>query len=157
MSVFWLAYGTAVHSPEIVTSSIVGAPFMIWLLVLLDATQRREGIARAAGSVTAVAVLPGLAFGWNAGLLGLGLLIVATRMPQLLQLVRATHAHGVSTSSWLLGASGVALWLMYYALTDKTFAAITMGAALSTNLFIAGLACARHRVARARRPVLAVA
>ena len=37
--------------------------------------------------------LPALVLGWDAGLLGIGILVVATRMPQLPELVRAaTHA-----------------------------------------------------------------
>lgn len=114
LSACWVSYGTAVHSPEIVTSSIVGAPFMIWLLAMLDGARRRRDLLRVAASVSVSAVLPALLLGWNAGILGLGVLIVATRMPQLFGLVRAAHAHGVSTSSWLLGAAGVALRLVNY-------------------------------------------
>jgi uncharacterized protein with PQ loop repeat len=84
-------------------------------------------------------------FGWNAGLLGIGVLVVATRAPQLAQLFRARHAEGVSATSWLLGATSVSLWLVYYVATSRTAAAITMAAALVANLSIVMLAVARHR------------
>jgi hypothetical protein len=78
-----VADGTAVRSPEIVMSSILGAPFMIRLLAMLDGAARRRDHLRVVASVSVSAVLPGLALGWNAGLAGPGVLIVATQMPQL--------------------------------------------------------------------------
>ena len=89
--------------------------------------------------------LPAAMLGWNAGLLGIGVLVVATRVPQLIQLVRARHALGVSTASWLLGAASVALWLTYYVATSRPAAAVMMGVALATNLSIAAMATVRHR------------
>lgn len=145
MSVFWLAYGLASHSREIVAGSLVGAPFFIGLLWMLDRGERWRGLGRAAIAVATTTWLPAALFGWNAGLLGIGTLVVATRAPQLAQLVRARHAQGVSVASWLLGATSVTLWLAYYVATSRTAAAVTMGAALVANLSIVVLAVARHR------------
>jgi uncharacterized protein with PQ loop repeat len=161
MSAFWLAYGVATGSIEIVAASLAGVPFLVWLLWMLDRAERWQGLGRAAVAVAVTTWLPAALLGWNAGLLGIGVLVVATRMPQLTQLVRAHHARGVSTGSWLLGATSVALWLSYYVATSRTAAAITMGAALVTNVSIVALAIARHRGSRlapsARTPALATA
>jgi uncharacterized protein with PQ loop repeat len=148
MSAFWLAYGVATRSNEVVAASLSGVPFFVWLLCMLDPTVRRRGLGRAAVAVAVTTWLPAALLGWDAGLLGIGVLVVATRMPQLAQLVRAHHARGVSTGSWLLGSASVALWLSYYVATSRTAAAITMAAALLTNVSIVALAFARHRGTR---------
>jgi uncharacterized protein with PQ loop repeat len=146
MSSFWLAYGLAIGSAEILAASIAGLPFFVWLLAMLSPSDRWRGLGRASIAVVAVTWLPALVLGWDAGLLGIGILVVATRMPQLAELVRVRHARGVSVGSWLLGSLSVALWLGYYAGTSRTAAAVTMGLALATNLTIVALALARHRV-----------
>ena len=74
--------------------------------------------------------------------------MVATRMPQLVELVRVRHARGVSTASWLLGSLSVSMWLCYYAASSMTAAAASMGLALVANLAIVALALYRHRTAR---------
>jgi uncharacterized protein with PQ loop repeat len=156
MSAFWLAYGVATSSIEIVAASLAGVPFLVWLLCMLDWAERRRGLGRAAVAVAVTTWLPAALLGWNAGLLGIGVLVVATRLPQLAQLIRAHHARGVSTGSWLLGATSVAMWLTYYVATSRTAAAVTMGAALLTNVSIVAMAYARHRTTRcapALRPV----
>jgi uncharacterized protein with PQ loop repeat len=148
MSGFWLAYGVAVDAPPIVVASLAGAPFNVALLRRLAAPERRRGLSRAGVAVAATTVAPAALFGWNAGLLGIGLLVVATRAPQLVQLVRAQHADGVSVGSWLLGVASVALWLGYYVATARTAAAATMLAALACNLGIVALTVLRHRGVR---------
>jgi uncharacterized protein with PQ loop repeat len=153
MSAFWLGYGIAVRSPEIDVSVLAAAPFLCWLLALLSPVARWGGVVRALAAVGACAVVPALFFGWNVGLLGIGALTVATRMPQLVQLVRARHADGVSVSSWIMGAASVGLWLAYYASTSRYAAAASMLAALLANLSIVMLTTLRHRQVR-RQPVL---
>jgi uncharacterized protein with PQ loop repeat len=148
-SVFWLAYGVASHSDQIVAASVIGAPFLIGLLARLDQAARRRGIAHAALAVAATTWLPAALFGWNAGLLGVGVLVVATRAPQLTQLLGTRHARGVSATAWLLGAVSVAMWLAYDVSTSRTAAAVTMVAALVANLSIVTLAVTRHRGGRA--------
>jgi uncharacterized protein with PQ loop repeat len=145
MSVYWLAYGLAVRSPQIIVSVLAAAPFLCWLLALLEPSASLRGVARAACATAFAAFLPAALFGWSVGLLGLGVVIVATRMPQLVQLVRATHADGVSVASWLYGAASVGLWLAYYVSTTKLAAAATMAAALAMNLSIVAFTLARHR------------
>jgi uncharacterized protein with PQ loop repeat len=155
MSGFWLAYGVAVRSPEIVAASVAGAPFNVALLAHLARHERRRGLWHAACAVAGVTVVPAVLFGWGAGLLGIGVLVVATRAPQLVQLVRARHAHGVSVSSWTLGVTSVALWLAYYLSTSQHAAACTMTAALACNVAIVSLTVVRHRGAASTVPALA--
>lgn len=145
MSAYWLAYGLVVRSPEIIASVLVAAPFLCWLLWLLDPQERTRGLVPAILIVLACAFGPAALFGWSAGVLGLGVVIVGTRMPQLLQLVRQREVVGVSVGSWLLGASSVALWLAYYLSVHHLAAAATMCAALVANLSIAALATLRQR------------
>jgi uncharacterized protein with PQ loop repeat len=145
MSLFWLAYGAASGGTEVVVASIVGLPFLVVLLARLEPAARWRGLATAAVALGVVACVPAAILGWDAGLLGLGALIVATRLPQLVELVRSDHARGVSTGSWLLGSLNVTLWLIYYAATARTYAATTMGIALTANLAIVALALLRHR------------
>jgi MtN3 and saliva related transmembrane protein len=146
MSLFWLGYGLSVRSIEIVVSSIAGLPCLVLLLAMLPSSVRWRGVVWGAASLGVMACVPAALFGWDVGLLGLGTLIVATRVPQLVQLVRATHADGVSTGSWLLGSLNVSLWLVYYVSTSRSAAAISMGSALVTNLLIVALVLVRHRV-----------
>jgi uncharacterized protein with PQ loop repeat len=149
MSSFWFAYGLAIGSVEILVASVAGLPFFAWLLAMLEPRDRWLGLVRAAAAVGVVTWLPSALLGWNAGLLGIGVLVVATRMPQLVELVRVRHARGVSAGSWLLGSLSVVLWLGYYLGTARAAAAATMSAALVTNLTIVALAVVRHRGALA--------
>ncbi len=145
MSGFWLAYGLAVRSPEIVAATIAGTPFLCWLLWLLDPRERRRGLVPAAVVVLACAFAPAALFGWSAGVLGLGVVIVGTRLPQLVQLLRQREVVGVSVGSWVLGATSVSLWLGYYVSVGHVAAAFVMAAALAANVSIAGLAALRQR------------
>ena len=145
MTFVWLAYGASVGSPEVVASALCGLPFLVVLLARLDPTTRWRSLTIAAGLLGVVVGVPTAALGWDAGLLGLGGVIVLTRLPQLRQLVWARHADGVSTGSWLLGSLNVGLWLVFYATTHHAVAAATMGIAMATNLSIVGLAVLRHR------------
>jgi uncharacterized protein with PQ loop repeat len=152
MSGFWLAYGIASRSPEIVVASLVGLPFLVDLLARLTVADRRQGLARGAAAVVVAAWLPTALLGWDGGLLGIGVLVVATRAPQFTQVVRAHHADGVSVTSWLLGSCSVAMWLGFYVGTGRAAAAVTMGAALVANLSIVAMTVIRHRGRRAVSP-----
>jgi uncharacterized protein with PQ loop repeat len=149
MSGFWLAYGVACGAVEIVAASLAGLPFVVALLGHLEPRARRRGAVRAAAAVIVTVWVPTAWLGWDAGLLGIGVLVVATRAPQLLQLLGARHATGVSAGSWLLGVTSVGLWLAYYVATARPFAAASMAAALAANAAIVVLATRRHRGGRA--------
>lgn len=153
MAMYWIAYGIAVGSPEVIIGTSLSMPLLIWLLVMLDGAERRRGMVRGAASILLAAWLPAAVFGWSVGLLGLGVLMVSTRLPQLLELIRADHADGVSTASWVTGAASVTLWFVYYVSSSMTAAAVTMVLACSANVSIVVMARIRHRgsVQRARR------
>ncbi|HEV2428172.1 MAG TPA: hypothetical protein VGS61_08135, partial [Acidimicrobiales bacterium] len=89
--------------------------------------------------------------GWNAGVLGVGVVMTVTRMPQLIELVRERDAAGVSAASWFLGVAGCALWAAYYAATGLTAALVATAAAGLASLAIALLAAWRHAGARSWR------
>ena len=49
MSSFWLAYGLATGSAEILAASICGGlPLLVWLLAMLEPSDLRRGLGRAA-------------------------------------------------------------------------------------------------------------
>ncbi len=150
MSIFCLGYGAAVGSTVVVVSALLGLPFLVVLLARLHPAARLRGLARGLVATIVLAWLPAALLGWDAGLLGLGALIVATRMPQLIELARASHAVGVSTGSWLLGSLNVTLWLVYYVATGRGYAAATMCVALVANLVIVALTLTRHRLGSRR-------
>jgi uncharacterized protein with PQ loop repeat len=145
MAMYWLSYGLAAHSAQVIVGTAAGVPLMVWLLAMVEPTDLRRGLARGTAAIVATTWIPALLFGWDAGLLGIGVLMVATRFPQLLELVRADHARGVSTGSWVMGSVSVTMWLCYYAISNMSAAAISMAFALGMNLAIVAMAVARHR------------
>lgn len=158
MSGFWIAYGSSVGSAQVIVSATVSIPLLTWLVVLLDRREAVRGLLLAVAVVGVCAGLPADRLGWSAGVLGLGIVIVGTRMPQLLQLLRSRHADGVSVTSWLTGAASVVLWLAYYSTTGQVAAAVTMAAACCMNASIVVLTLRRHRTnAPELAPALAIA
>jgi uncharacterized protein with PQ loop repeat len=145
MAMFWLCYGFAAHSAQVIAGTAAGVPLMVWLLAMVDPTELRKGLARGAAAIVLTTWVPALLLGWDAGLLGIGVLMVVTRFPQLLELVRVDHARGVSSGSWIIGSVSVTMWLIYYASSRMTAAAISMAFALAMNLAIVAMAVVRHR------------
>src|SRR5579863_2431210 len=62
MSVVWLAYGLSSHSHEIVAGTLIGAPFFVWLLSMLDPMDRWRGLGRAALAVAPTTWVPAALF-----------------------------------------------------------------------------------------------
>lgn len=153
MGGFWIAYGTAVHSPEIVLGSLTLLPMQLSIVSRLRPLDPAV-VGRAAGFFALCCVAPTLVLGWDAGVLGVGVAMTVTRMPQLIELVREPDASGVSAASWYVGAAGCALWIAYYASTGMAAALIATAAAGLTSLAIAGLATWRHVGSRPRLTVL---
>jgi len=152
MAAFWLCFGVAQRSPEIVIGTLAGLPMLVWLLTQLEASERRAGLQRGVPAVLAAVWLPAALLGWNAGLLGIAALMAATRLPQLLELTRVRHPYGVSIWSWALGSTSLALWIGYYVGTGMRVAALAVAIALAANLSIVGLASYRRRTARYLHP-----
>jgi uncharacterized protein with PQ loop repeat len=149
MGGFWMAYGTAAHSPEVVVGSLSLLPMQLSIVARLRPLDPAT-VGRAVAFFALCCVAPALVLGWDAGVLGVGVAMTVTRMPQLIELVRERDASGVSATSWYVGAAGCALWIAYYASTGMTAALAATAAAGLASLAIAGLATWRHAGSRPR-------
>lgn len=144
MGCFWITYGFAAHSAEVVLGSVLILPIQLSILVRLAPWRRWEVPARALGYFVICCVVPTIMWGWAGGVFGTGVAMTINRTPQLIELVRHPEATGVSATSWFVGAFGCTLWILYYtgvhlwaALTATAFAGLA-------NLAIALLATWRH-------------
>jgi uncharacterized protein with PQ loop repeat len=147
MGGFWIPYGVAAHSPEVVLGSAILLPMQLFVVSRLRPIDPVT-LGRAAAFFALCCVAPALVLGWDAGVLGVGVAMTVTRMPQLIELVREPDASGVSATSWFLGVAGCALWVTYYASTGMAAALIATAAAGLTSLAIAVLATWRHAGSR---------
>lgn len=144
MGVFWSSYGAAQHSLIIVLGSLPLLPIQVALIARLSPLRHRHVLLRAGVSAALFCVVPTLAWGWNAGVFGVGLLMVLNRGPQLLELVRDSDVRGVSTATWLLGFTGSVLWVLYYVGERLWAPTVATGFAGLASLSIAGLSAWRH-------------
>lgn len=147
MGGFWISYGIVAHSAQVVVGSVVLLPMQLSVVSRLRPLDVAV-LARSAALFALCCVAPSLVLGWNAGVLGVGVVMVVTRMPQLIELIREPDATGVSSASWFLGVAGCALWAAYYAATSLTAALVATAAAGLASLAIALLASWRHAGAR---------
>ncbi|HEY5439303.1 MAG TPA: hypothetical protein VIJ99_10430 [Acidimicrobiales bacterium] len=144
MGCFWITYGFAARSTEVVLGSALILPMQLAILVRLKPWRRVAVALRALGYFVLCCVVPTLVWGWAGGVLGTGVAMTINRAPQLIELVRYADASGVSATSWFIGAFGCTLWILYYtgahlwaALTATAFAGVA-------NLSIGLLATWRH-------------
>lgn len=149
MGGFWIAYGTAAHSPEVVLGSVTLLPMQLSIVYRLRPLDPVT-VGRAVAFFALCCVAPALVLGWDAGVLGVGVAMTVTRMPQLIELVREPDASGVSAASWYLGVAGCALWIAYYASRGMAAALTATAAAGLASLAIAALATWRHAGSRPR-------
>jgi uncharacterized protein with PQ loop repeat len=152
MGVFWTAYGVEQHSAVIVMGSLPLLPIQAALLARLSPRREWRVLGRSVVSAVLFCLVPTLAWGWNGGVFGTGLLMVFNRGPQIIELVRAREALGVSTATWLLGFTGSVLWVLYYVGQRLWAPSLATGFAGLASLSIAGLAAWRH--AQADEPVV---
>lgn len=145
---FWITYGVAARSWQVIMGSLIVLPFQLAIVVRLQPWRQMAVVARSLAFFVAACVLPTMLWGWVGGVYGTGVAMVANRGPQLIELVREPDASGVSVMSWLLGVAGTMLWVAYYqdvrlwaALVATTFAGLA-------NLAIALLVAWRHRQSR---------
>lgn len=143
MGGFWVAYGTAAHSLAVVMGSVLIWPMQAAIVNRLRPLDPAT-LARSVAFFALCCVAPALVLGWDAGVLGVGVAMTVTRLPQLIELVRERDATGVSAASWYLGVTGCALWIAYYASTGMAAALAATAAAGLTSLAIAALATWRH-------------
>jgi hypothetical protein len=94
--------------------------------------------------ILACCLLPAVAWGWAGAVVGVGVAGWITRGPQLVTLLRANSASGVSSSSWLTAALVSSLWVVYYVGARLWPVMIVTAVAGTVSLIIAALARWRH-------------
>jgi uncharacterized protein with PQ loop repeat len=148
MGCFWITYGFAARSVEVILGSALILPMQLSILFRLQPWLRAAVPMRALGYFVLCCVVPTILWGWAGGVLGTGVAMTINRAPQLIELIRHADASGVSATSWFIGAFGCTLWILYYtgahlwaALTATAFAGLA-------NLVIGLLATWRHTQAR---------
>jgi len=148
MGVFWIAYGIEQHSLVIWLSAAVCQPLQIALVFLLNPLVNVRRVIRALAIVGLGCYLPGVLFGWSAGVYGAGAVMMWNRVPQIAELVRTKHAEGLSVGSWIVGSLCSTLWILYYAVFRNWAPLVATSVALLGNLLIVGLGTWRHLTAR---------
>jgi uncharacterized protein with PQ loop repeat len=157
MGVFWVVYGADVRSWVLVVGSALLLPLQLGIVARLDPGRHAGLLWRAALFVVAFGVAPALAWGWTAGVYGMGAAMVLTRVPQLWDLVRTPGSTGVSAGAWLVSAAGSTLWVGYYVGAHLWAALVGSALSAAASSVIAALAGWRHHhasVDRVREVVL---
>jgi uncharacterized protein with PQ loop repeat len=90
---------------------------------------------------------PGFLWGWNGMVLGVGITMVAIRVPQCVELVKTRHAQGVSVGSWVFSMFTSLLWVIYYFDIHAIAPLASATASMVVSALISGLAAWRHRQA----------
>lgn len=141
---FWVAYGLAAHSIEVVAGSVTLLPIQLSIVRSLRPWTRWIVPARALGYFVLCCVAPTMLWGWAGGVYGAAVAMTITRAPQLIELVRSRDASGVSASSWYVGVVGLLCWVVYYTGAHLWAALISTSIAGLASLVIALLATWRH-------------
>lgn len=145
MGCFWISYGVDQRSAVIILGSGFVLPLQVAVVRRLSPWRSSKVIARGALLAFIACVVPTLLWGWSGGVYGVGIVMVITRGPQLIELVRQRDATGVSVSMWSLGVVAMTCWVLYYQ-NERLWAPListTCGGVAS--LAIAALAFWRHR------------
>ena len=150
MGFFWITYGFAARSSEVIMGSLIVMPFQLAIVFRLRPWKSPQVVLRSFVFFVAACVMPTLLWGWVGGVYGTGVAMVANRGPQIVELIREQDASGVSVMSWLLGVVGTMLWVAYYQNVGLWAALVSTAFAGLANLTIALLATWRHRQARQR-------
>jgi uncharacterized protein with PQ loop repeat len=148
LDIFWILYGVAVHSWQLMIGGTIALPFQLLIWLELKPWERSRVSVHSLALFVVFSVLPALLWGWAGAAVGAGLVGWVTRAPQLVHLVRYETASGVSVSSWATAATGSGLWVVYYSgarLWPVLFVTAVGGL---VSLIVAGLAVWRHRQAR---------
>jgi uncharacterized protein with PQ loop repeat len=147
MGVFWLCYGLATAQAPLIVGNLVCLPMMIVLVIRLRPLEQRATMVRSSLFIACCCLVPTVALGWRAGVIGTGVAMVANRVPQITTLVRHPGDAGVSVASWLVGSVCLVMWIIYYVPIHQWAPLAVTAAALVGNLAIAALATWRHRQA----------
>lgn len=149
MGCFWVTYGAvSAHSWEIVLGSLIVFPFQLAIVFRLRPWREWKVLVQAFSFFVVTCVVPALLWGWAGGVYGTGVAMTFNRGPQILELLREEDAAGVSVNSWLLGATGSVMWVLYYSGVHLWAPLVATFFAGVANLVIAVLAAWRHAQAR---------
>jgi vacuolar-type H+-ATPase subunit I/STV1 len=149
-SVFWIVYGPLTNTWLGALGSALMFPFQLLLVI---AAWRHHGpriVLVSLGVATVLVAVPAVFLGAAAGVFGVAVMGVATRIPQLRELRAAPDASGVSVTSWSAATAGNAVWCVYWVSAHNYPALVPTAATGLLNLFIATAALRRHRAASAR-------
>lgn len=144
MGAFWITYGVAQRSFEIVAGSLLVLPWQVKLVWRLQPWEQPLVVAKSAFFTIVSCAVPIYFLGWSGGVYGSGLAMTVNRLPQLVELVTTTAAAGVSPVSWFVAVAGSLLWITYYSSSHLLAALIATSFAGAANLAIALLSTWRH-------------
>lgn len=145
MGCFWIAYGIDQRSAVIVLGSLLVLPLQVAVVARLAPWRSPRVVARVALLSLVACVLPAAIVGWSGGVYGAGVVMVITRGPQLVELIRQRDATGVSVSMWALGVAALACWVLYYQNERLWAPSVSTACGGLASLAIALLALWRHR------------
>ena len=149
MGIFWVAYGIHLGSACMVAGTVLVAPLQAGVLLEIGLGETWKSFLIALGVVLVTILVPTALFGWNIGAACIGIIMIATRVPQIVDLIVAPSVEGVSVMSWALSSVNLGLWLYYYVDNHDSGAALSMVATIITNLVITGLTLRRHEHVKA--------
>ncbi len=145
LGIFFMAYGLSLHSAPLFLGTMFSAPFQLAILLAIGWSKTWRTMLGALAIVIFAIFLPAALWGWNVGAGSIGIVMMFTRLPQIVDLIRMPSVEGVSVVSWLLSSVNLGLWLYYYGYHHDTGAAISMVVTIASNLLIVVIAALRHR------------
>ena len=145
LGIFFMAYGLTLHSAPLFLGTMFSAPFQLAILLAIGWSKTWRTMLGALAIVIFAIFLPAALWGWNVGAGSIGIVMMFTRLPQIVDLIRMPSVEGVSVVSWLLSSVNLGLWLYYYGYHHDTGAAISMVVTIASNLLIVVIAALRHR------------
>ena len=145
LGIFFMAYGLTLHSAPLFLGTMFSAPFQLAILLAIGWSKTWRTMLGALAIVIFAIFLPAALWGWNVGAGSIGIVMMFTRLPQIVDLIRMPSVEGVSVVSWLLSSVNLGLWLYYYGYHHDTGAAISMVITITSNLLIVVITALRHR------------
>lgn len=150
---YWIAYGLALHGVEVWIGAVVTLPLQIGVVLQLEPRKNMKRILATGFLLFLTCWLPTFIWGWKIGVLGIGLVSIINRLPQINECIRAKDVQGVSVPAWLWGSACNGLWCMYFVFQHDTSGFVVNIIAVLLSLFIAYLAFRRQRQWAMEHPV----
>ena len=135
----WGAYGLRVEDPFLTVTNVLAAIVAIWVLVACD-TRHPWRTLMLASSATAAAFFA-LSLAPSVLLVGFATAVmILSRVPQLVSVVRSSDVSGVSLTTWWLSLATASTWMLYGVLRGDAVVYIANGiAALITAALVTRL------------------